>query len=638
MNDQTIALTSPLLKPLTIAGMTLRNRIVMAPMGTGLDEDGRMNDATVAYYRKRAAGGVGAVTVEALLVDPATRGPEPRIYSREYVPGLRRLVDEVHLEGAAVGAQLLHPGRQVLAGRRAGPSAIAINSSSPVPEPLSTAEIGDIVEMFANAASIVEECGFDFVEVHAAHGYLISDFLSPLANHRTDEYGGDEVRRTRFCREVARAIRDRCPTLPLIFRIGGEEALPDGIDIEQAIGLARALETDGVDCISVSAGNWKSLQVTIAPMWRPRGSLVHLAAKVGAAVGIPIMAVGRLDDPRDAERALDDGSADLIALGRGLIADADWVDKVAHHRITSIRPCIACNACVDRVGPGGEVRCAVNPAVGREHDWTVEPSEFRRRILVVGSGPAGLEASRIAAERGHEVVLVERDSRIGGKLFAAASAPSKHEVLLFRDWEEREIKRLGVDIRTNTTDLKGVVSVFDPHAVILATGASPLLPPIPGLSAGHVHDAQRILDGTLAIAPGAHVAVLGGSATGCEVAELLADTGAHVTIFEMATSIGRGIEAITRRHIVRELRRRGVIIQTGARVTAVTASHVEFECGGTTDSTPADTVAVALGWRSRAAESDSAIAGRDVYVVGDADVPADFVAAVRAGADAGRSV
>lgn len=632
-------MSDPLFAPLEVAGLRLRNRIVIPPMGTGLDDDGVFNDAAIAYYRRRAEGGAGTITVEALLVDPLTRGPEPKIFGREYLGGLSALVTALRPSGAVVGAQLLHPGRQVLSGRRVGPSAIALNSAAPVPHELTTEEIAEIVQQFADAAALALAAGFDFVEVHGAHGYLPSDFLSPLANQRTDEYGMDLEGRARFPREIVRAIVGACgPGLPVFYRLSADEALPGGSTIEDAVVVAGLLRADGVACLSVSAGHWRSLEVTLAPMFVQRGHLLDLAAQIRRAVPVPVIAVGRLDDPADARRALTEGSADLVAIGRGLIAEPDWPALVASGREADVRPCIACNACVDLVGRGEEIRCAVNPEVGRDHAWNLEKTTTPRRVVIVGSGPAGLEAARIAALRGHDVSLWERDDRLGGKLEAAASAPSKREVLRFRDYEVRMLDQLRVETHTGVEVTRDLITEQAPDVVVVATGAAALVPPFSGAGGAGVQDAQRFLDGTLRVKPGEAVAVIGGSATGCETAELLAAEGAQVTILEMAPAIGAGIEPITRRHLLKALRGDGVNMLTGARVIAVEPGLVRFEVEGAERSIPVDRVALAVGWRSRTHDLVRPDDGRDLLVVGDASEPADFVAAVNAGADAGLMV
>jgi 2,4-dienoyl-CoA reductase-like NADH-dependent reductase (Old Yellow Enzyme family)/thioredoxin reductase len=628
--------SDPLFTPLEFAGLRLKNRIVIPPMGTGLDDDGVFNDAAIAYYCRRAAGAAGTVTVEALLVDPETRGPEPKIFDRAYLPGLRALVEALRPYDVVIGAQLLHPGRQVLSGRRVAPSAIALNSAAPIPDELTAGEIAEIVTQFADAAALAQEAGFDFVEIHGAHGYLPSDFLSPLANHRTDGYGGDLEGRARFPREIVRAIAERCgPALPIFYRLSGEEALPGGFTIDDAEVVAGLLQGEGVACISVSAGHWRSLEVTLAPMFVARGHLVALAARIRQAVSVPVIAVGRLDDPADARRALEEGSADLVAIGRGLIAEPDWPALVAAGREGDIRPCIACNACVDLVGRGEEIRCAVNPEVGRDHSWRPEPADPPRRVAIVGSGPAGMEAARVARLRGHDVSIWERDAQLGGKLEAAASAPSKREVLRFRDFEVRTLRDIGVEIHTGVEVTHDVIEDAAPDVVVVATGAAAVVPPFGGAEGADVHDAQLYLDGTLRVSPGDAVAVIGGSATGCETAEMLAGEGARVTMLEMAPSVGTGIEAITRRHLIKTLRSSGVDIVTGARVTAVEPGRVRFEREGEETAVAADRVALAVGWRSRAHDLVREGDGRELLVVGDAFAPADFVAAVNAGADAG---
>jgi NADPH-dependent 2,4-dienoyl-CoA reductase/sulfur reductase-like enzyme len=376
--------------------------------------------------------------------------------------------------------------------------------------------------------------------------------------------------------------------------------------------------------------------VTLAPMFVPRGHIVEAAAAVKAAVGVPVIAVGRLDDPILAERIVSEGAADLVALGRSLIADPEWPAKVLAGRVDDIRPCIACNACVDLVGRGEIARCAVNPEVGREHEWRLAPADRPRRVMVVGAGPAGMEAARIARLRGHEVSLWERDRQLGGKLDVASRAPSKDEVLRFREYEERVLERLGVAVHLGVDVTRQLVERERPDVVVVAAGADAWAPPIAGLDSPRVVDAQDLLLGRTAVTAGQQVVVIGGSATGCETAEHLSEVGARVTIVELLPSIGHGIEPITRRYLVKELRRRGVDVLTGARVEAVRDGEVCYrEEEGELRSIPADVVALAVGWRPRGDQLARSLEGFEVLVVGDAARPADFVAAVNAGADAG---
>jgi 2,4-dienoyl-CoA reductase (NADPH2) len=629
-----------LFQPLAFAGLTLKNRLVMAPMGTCLDKGGHITDATIAYYRRRAEGGVGAITVEGCLVSPDTVGPEPGIHGRQFLPGLTRLVEALRPYDVTVGVQLLHPGRQVVDGPRVSASTVPLNSAAPAPTALSAGQVEQIVEDYARAATIAQEAGFDFVEVHGAHGYLPSDFLSAVSNRRDDDYGGSLRNRARFSLDVAAAIRSACgERLPLVWRINGDDAIPGGFALSDAVEVSRWLVAEaGVAAMSVSAGTWHTLHVTLAPMSVPRGHMVALARAIKEAVAVPVMAVGRLDDPVLAAEVVAGGSADLVLLGRALIAEPDWPLKVAGRDGPGRRPCIACNACVDLVGRGERARCAVNPEAGRELGWSITPVLTPRRIMVVGSGPGGLEAARIARLRGHVVSLWERDARLGGKLEIAGLAPSKREVLSFRDHQVAVVEALGVEVHLGVDVAAEHVAAERPDVLIIATGAAAAVPAIPGIDGPAVFDAQAILAGERPVGAGERVVILGGSATGCETAESLVGVAGHVTVLEMRGSVGDGIEGITRRHLVRTLRRAGVELVTHATVTAIEDGRVLFERrDGSVGEVEADVVALALGWTPRGNHL-ARIPGVEVIVLGDAAQAADFVAAVNAGADAGLAV
>lgn len=633
-----------LAEPFEVAGLQLPNRIVMPAMGTGLPEhDGTCNDATIAYYRRRAEGGVGMITIEASLVSPDAYGvgPELRLHGEEFVPGLARLVEALRPSGIPVGIQLWHPGRQTLLGEPIAPSPVPLSSRTPVPHELTVEEIATLVDDYALSAWVSQEAGFDFVEIHGAHCYLPCEFISPLSNRRTDDYGGSLENRARFPLEIVEAIRARCgERFPVMYRISGAEGADGGFEVEDAAAVCRLLERAGVCAISVSAGNWYALHQTIGPMFLPRGFLLPLAERIREVVDVPVIAVGRLDDPEVAERALTAGQADLVAVGRALIADPDWPRKALAGALDEIRPCMSCNACVDLVANAQQARCAVNPEVGRDHTWELVPAEPARRVMVVGSGPGGMEAARIARLRGHDVSLWERDAELGGKLDVASRAPSKGTVLTFRDYQARVLAELGVEVHTGVEVDDETIAAEAPDVLVVATGADPLVPPIPGIAGPNVIDAQEILYGRVEVAPGERIAVVGGSATGCETAEWLVAAGAEVTIVEMLPSVGQGIELITRRHLVRELREAGVTVLTNAKVIMIEplALHFESTVDGTAGTLEVDRVATAVGWRPRGPALATHGAGLEVVVLGDADRPGDFVGAVNAGADAGLAV
>jgi len=583
------------------------------------------------------------VTVEASLVAPGKSaiGPELRLHDSKFVPDLARLVAAVKAEGAAVGIQLWHPGRQTNLSEPVAPSPVPLSPRTRIPRELTKANIEELVEHYGSAAARCREAGFDYVEVHAARCYLPCEFLSPLVNLRRDEYGGELANRARFLLDIVRSVRASCgDDYPVFCRITGTDGLDGGSGIEDAVQVARWLVEAGVSCLSVSAGTWHTLHLSIPPMFMDRGCLVPLAERIKAAVDVPVIAAGRLDEPSLAEQVLSAGQADLISLGRALVAYPDWATKVRNGRYDEVTPCIACNACLELISSGAEMRCAVNPEAARELQWRADTVPVaKRRVMVVGSGPSGLEAARVARLRGHAVSIWEREDLLGGKLDVASRAPSKHEVLKFRERQEKLLKSLGVDVHLGVEVDARIVDAEEPDVVIVAIGARPLIPSIAGADSPHVIDAQRVLLGQEDIHEGVRVAVIGGSATGCETAETLAHAGCEVTIVEMPRSAGRGIEFVTRRRLLERLREVGVAILTGSKVVSIQPDRLVYEAGdGTTGEVECDLVALAIGWVPRGDEFVAALNGRRHLVVGDASRPADFLAAVNAGADAARSV
>jgi NADPH-dependent 2,4-dienoyl-CoA reductase/sulfur reductase-like enzyme len=497
-----------------------------------------------------------------------------------------------------------------------------------------------LIEYYAESAVNCRHAGYDFVEVHGAHCYLPCEFLSPLSNTRQDEYGGDLRGRARFMLEIVAAIRAAAgEDFPIFFRLSGVEGVDGGISNDDSAQMAVWLQEAGVACLSISAGSWHALHYTIPPMSMDHGCLVPFAARIRRDVSIPVIAAGRLDDLPTAQRALDDGSADLIAIGRALIADPDWPRKASEGRLDEIRPCIACNACVDLVAQAKAARCAVNPEVGRDGTWVVRPADKARRIMVVGSGPAGMEAARVARLRGHDVSIWEREPELGGKLDVASRAPSKTSVLRFRDYQARILGELGVDIHTGVEVDEAAVREAMPDVLVVATGADPLIPPIPGIEGPHVIDAQQLLLDRATIESGERVVVIGGSATGCETAEYLMGTAGEITIIEMLRRVGRGVEQITRKRLMDDLRAGGVQILRESKVIAIEPGKVVYETtDGEQHAVEADRVALAIGWRPRGAVLVEKLPEHETMMLGDAHQAADFVAAVNSGADAGLEV
>lgn len=487
-----------LFDPIEIRGVRIRNRIVMPPMTTRqAAADGSVTKELIAYYMARAEGGTGLITVEMAAPDPAGRHRvrELGLTEERFVSGLRSLTTQLHQAGAAVAIQIGHAGghtRQDVTGYPpVAPSAIPHvvqeqDTRTIVPEALTHDGIRSVVTAFATAAERAKRAGFDVVELHGAHGYLIAQFLSPLDNHRTDQYGGCLANRARFALEVMQACRQRVGDFPLGFRLSADEFAPGGVTLEEAKEVCRWLVEAGADVLHVSGGCYRSVPsaaIIAPPMNYPEGLFLPLAAAIKNVVKVPVIAVGRLHDPALAARAVEEGHADMVALGRQLIADPEWARKVEEKRPEEIRPCIACNTCIDGMREGSKIRCLVNPVAGRETVYQLRPVSRPRRIVVVGAGPAGMEAARMLGLRGHQVVLFEQEAQVGGRLRLAAKAPvfqyvetNERTVLKFVDFLGGELRRIGVEVRLGERVTASRVAAAKPEVVVLATGARYRLP------------------------------------------------------------------------------------------------------------------------------------------------------------------
>jgi 2,4-dienoyl-CoA reductase-like NADH-dependent reductase (Old Yellow Enzyme family) len=483
-----------LFEPIRIRGVEIPNRIVMPAMTTRLAAaDGRVTPELIDYYLARAEGGVGLITVEMGSPHPAGRhrAREIGLHDDGFVPGLRELTSRLRAAGARAAVQIGHAGghtREDVTGHPpVAPSALPhavqeVNTRIVVPRELTPGAIGEIVRSFAEAAERMKRAGFDLVEIHGAHGYLIAQFLSPLDNRRRDGYGGSLRHRARFALEVVEACRERVGELPIIFRLSADEYAPGGLGVDEAKELARWLVAAGVDALHVSAGCYRSrpsAAVMTPPMTYPEGVFVHLAEAIKAVVAVPVIAVGRLHDPALAARVLARRQAEMVALGRQLIADPCWPRKVREGRWDEVRPCISCNTCVDTMRDGSAISCLVNPLAGRERRYRPAQAERSKRVLIAGGGPAGMEAASVLARRGHEVMLVEREDRLGGQLRLAADAPLFQNVetrapvvLMFVEFLERQLARVGVQVRLGQAVSADLVQAWKPDVVVLATGAS----------------------------------------------------------------------------------------------------------------------------------------------------------------------
>jgi len=629
-----------LFEPITIRGMTLKNRIIMPPMQVNL---GFRSSRAQAYFIERARGGVAAIITPATSVDTFI---SDEAWGRvggaaRFINGARLLVDAVHNADAKVGIQLWHgnylPQGIGMMDRQGQP--VAPSPREEMRE-LTIEEINSITLKFALAAVGAKLAGFDFVELHGAHGYLLSQFFSPAFNRRTDEYGGDLAGRMRFALECVSTMRTAVGgDYPIFFRIGAWEDVTDGIRTEQAVEFAARLERAGADVIDVSVGHISEPGSGASPgPDKPMGTFVHLAEVIKKKVTIPVVAVGRINTPEIAEALLAEGKADLVAIGRQLIADSFWPNKVAAGQTEDIVPCLSCNVCLDTVFTTRELKCSVNASVAKEEEYTLKPAKKKRKVLVIGGGPAGMEAARTAAIRGHKVVLWEKKEKLGGQLLLAAIAPHKEVIGRLNEYMAGQLKKAGVQVLLGHEATAESVKAMKPEVVVLATGSTPFIPDIPNVRRDNVVLASDILAGWEMV--GDRVVIIGGELVACETADYLAQQGKIVTIVRRGPSIAANLNPRARDNLLARLTRNGVTMLTGVKYEEITdRSLVITNKEGQRQNIQADTVVLATGTIQNT-ELATELKGQDIalHLIGDCVTPGKIIDAIRDGARVGREI
>jgi len=647
-----MATLDKLFEPVKIGKLELKNRIVMPALNTKFGtEYGAVSDRLIDYFVERARGGVGLIIIENTCIDwPVGKaGTNPiRADEWKFVQGLHELAEAVHPYGARIATQIQHTGRQGSSLTSAegqqlvAPSAIpCLPTGAEIPRELTVAEIEGLIGKFSFGATITRTAGFDAIEIQAAHGYLITQFMSPYTNKRTDEYGGDFEGRMRFALRVVEAVRVAVgPDFPIIVRLSGDEYIDGGLTLEDTKLIARRLEAAGVDALSISAGIYESppwYSRIFPTMGMPAGCNVPLAAAIKKVVGIPVIVAGKLGNPVLADEVIRDGEADLVAMGRSLLVDPELPKKASEGRLDDIRPCLYCNeSCAGNISNMWAIGCQVNAALGREKEYEIKPAARRRKVAVVGGGPGGMEAARVAALRGHDVTLYEKGKVLGGQLVPASTPQFKQPIKAFAEYLKNQVKKAGVKVELGVQATADLVTRQKPDVVIVATGAAHVVPDIPGSRGANVATASEILLG--ARKAGDRVAVVGGGEVGAELAWFLAEQGKKVTIVEMTYGVANDMNLFSRFYLLDKLSELGVETLTNTTVTEVTDKGVvTVDAGGQKGTVEADTVALAVGFTC-----DSGLAERlkgevpEVYTVGDCVQPGKIRGAIHSAARVAR--
>lgn len=620
-----------LFSPIKVGTQEVKNRVFMPPVSTNLADHGYVTDALVDHYTARAKGGVGLIITEVVTVEPTyTYLPgDMCCYDDTFIPGWEKLAAAVHQYGAKIMPQLFHPAYMAFnvpgTPRLIAPSFVGPSYAREAPRPITIDEIHELTHQFGDAAVRMQKAGVDGVEVHAAHAHgMLGGFLSPQYNKRTDEYGGSLDARMRFLLEVIAEIRERCGEDFIIdVRISGDEYTDGGLTLNDMIYVSRRLEKAGVDMIHVSGGTTIKRGSAIPAAGTKQASHAALSREIKKHVGIPVATVGRINEAWIAEELIEDGAADICMMGRANLCDAEFCNKAAAGRAEEVRPCIGCLRCLNGIMFGKPISCTVNPDV--EHDEAgYEPATEKKNVLVVGAGPAGMEAAYIAAKRGHNVVLVDKQEEPGGQLRIASVPPAKQELTRVIKYQFSRLAEAGVDVRMGVElTAEDIQRDFAGYEVVLSYGAEPI---VPGFMTGfkQVMTADDLLAGRAF--PGKKIVIVGGGSVGCETADYLAPlvndlapSNRDVTLIEMTKTLAANEGGAGRAVLVTRILDKGVHVLTEAKLTSVTEDTIAYEKDGEEHVIEGtDTLVLALGYRPNTQLADAlSEAGFTCHVVGD---------------------
>lgn len=623
-----------LFTPIKIGSMEVRNRMVVPAMGTNLAEhNGEAGDALIKYYAERARGGFGLIITEctAISIEGKSLINECGIWDDSFIPSYKKLTAAVHAEGGKIAVQLRHTGRETephyTDGREIiSSSQIPCPACQSMPRSLTTEEVYKMVETYGDAARRGQKMGYDAVELHCSHGYLIAQFLSGHANKRTDEFGGTLYARMRFLKLILRNIREKCGNdYPIIIRISGSEMILGGLSIHEVKAVCQMCEEEGAAAINVSMATYGTQHLCVGSSYLDPGYQTDMAAAVKRSVNIPVITVGRYTDPEIAEAVLRDGSADMVAFGRQSIADPHFPNKLLAHKEDRIIPCISCGqGCIMHMFTDEPISCVMNPKNGTEEEYISNKAEMPKHVLVVGGGPGGLEAAWVLAARGHKVDLVEKEDYLGGWFLPASYPPGKTVIGKGIAYMIRQCKRYGVNISLSHEITAEQIRIMAPDAVILATGSTNLVPKIPGLDPAKVLEPCDVLLGK--VVTGHKVLIAGGGLIGAETADFLAEQRRDVTIIEMKPDFVMDLDPYAKPMLMNALKEHDVKLLANCAIQeflpdgdGVVYKNVEDEAGQLHTLKGFDSIVVALGHKSRN-PFEEAIRDvvKEVYVVGDA--------------------
>jgi len=621
--------------------LKVKNRLVMPPMVRNYAEkDGRSNSRYLKHIESIAAGGVGTMILEASYISEEGKGFSNQlgIHKDSVIPGLKKLARTAHKYKTAIGIQLYHAGREtsshITGMQTVAPSPIPDPTEQEMPHALTVGEIKKIIGKYGAAALRAKKAGLDFVEIHGAHGYLITQFLSPFSNKRTDEYGGSDENRFKFLQEVYYAVRRAVgPDFPVLVRLSGDEFVPEGLKIKDTIKISKKLETLGADGLHISAGNYASYNqgIMIPPMAMPEGPLVELAAAVKKAVNIPVIAVAKIHNPKLAELLVKTGQADFVGIGRTLLADPEWPNKVKAGKLADINNCIACNqGCIGRLFAGQEVWCTVSPKTGRE-EMFAKKARARKRVAVIGAGPGGLTAAIVAAGRGHKVALYEKTKKLGGQLIPAARSPYRAGWEILRQRLITDLNKTKVTVHTGTIINAGTLKKSKFDVIILASGSFAIKPHIPGIEKGNIVISRDLFENKVQAV--GDIVIIGGGCLGLQTAEFLAVKNHKVTLVEMSPNLAVEMPGDEKYLLLQRLTNMHVSILTETEVLSIEPRAVVVQQGEITKKIQADTIVACLGSKpNNELGTTLKQSAKKIMVVGDAVAPRRVTDAVAEGA------